>query len=108
MRVEDKFFESSGTYRMVPVAGMTLEKVVTYLKENIKKHIKEGNYYKCLKRMFSIYIMYKNMSQVDFFIKIFNTDLGKLYEIICILQAVELVYEHYDDDRTVEKLEKNV
>ena len=35
MRVKDKFFESSGTYRMVPVAGMTLEKLVTYLKENI-------------------------------------------------------------------------
>ena len=48
------------------------------------------------------------MSQVEFLIKIFNTDLGKLYEVICILQAVELVYEHYDDDGTVEKLEINV
>lgn len=106
IRIKDKFYETSGTYRLVPVAGMTLEKVVTDLKDNIKKHIKEGNYYKCLKRMFSIYIMFKNMTQVEFLIKIFNTDMGKLYEVICILQAVELVYEHYSDERTVEKLEK--
>ena len=103
---KSKFFESSGTYRMVPVAGMSLEKVVKYLKDNIKKHIREGNDYKCLRRMLSIYVMFKNFSQVECLIQGFNTDMGKLYEVICILQAVELVYEHYDDDRTVEKLEK--
>ena len=105
VRVKDKFFETSGTYGMVPVMGQTLEKVVKDLKDNIKKHIREGNYYKRLKRMFSIYVLFKNMSQVEFLIQIFNTDLGQLYEIICILQAVELVYEHYQDDRTVEKFE---
>jgi hypothetical protein len=93
IRVKDEFFETSGTYRMVPVMGMSLEKVVKDLKENMKKHVKEGNYYKGLKRMFSIYVMFKNMSQVEFPMKIFNTDMGKLYEIICILQAVELVSE---------------
>ena len=46
-----KFFETSCTYRMVPVMGMSLDKLIKELKEDIKKHQKEGNYYKCLKRM---------------------------------------------------------
>jgi len=56
--------------------------------------------------MFSIYVMFKNMSQMEFLKKSFDTDLGKLYEIICILQAVELVSEHYKDERAGEKIKK--
>ena len=50
IRVKDKLFETSGTYRMVPVMGMSLEKVARDLKEYMKKHVKEGNYYKGLKK----------------------------------------------------------
>ena len=51
---------------MVPIMGRTLEKVVKYLKDKIKKHIREGNYYKCLNRMCSIYVIRKNMTHIEF------------------------------------------
>ena len=66
----------------------------------LKKHQKEGNYYKCLKRRFSIYVIYKNMSQIEYLVDIFNSELGKIYETICILEAVELVHESYEDGIT--------
>lgn len=54
-RVTDKFYESSGTYRLVPVMGLTLEKVVKSLKDHMKTQIREGNQCKCLRRIFRIY-----------------------------------------------------
>jgi hypothetical protein len=35
--VKDKLFETSCTYRMVPVVGMSLDKFVKELKEDVKK-----------------------------------------------------------------------
>ena len=46
------------------------------------------------------------MSQIEYLVDIFNSELGKIYETICILEAVELVHEHYTDDRTIQKIEK--
>ena len=106
IHVKDKFFETSCTYRMVPVMGMSLDKLIKELKEDIQTHQKEGNYYKCLKIMFSIYVIYKNMSQIEYLVDIFNSELGKIYETICILEAVELVHENYKDERTIQKIEK--
>ena len=91
---------------MVPVMGMSLDKLVKALKEYIQKHQKEGEYYKCLKRMFSICVIYKNMSQKEYLVEIFNSELGKIYETICILEAVELVHENYTDERAIQKIEK--
>ena len=56
--------------------------------------------------MFSIYVMFRNLSQVEFLTRIINTEMGKLHGITCILQAVELVSEHYKDERAVEKIKK--
>ena len=103
---KDKSFETSCTYRMVPVMGMSLDKLIKELKEDIQKHQKEGNYHKCLKRMFSIYVIYKNMSQIEYLVDIFNSELGKISETICILEAVESVHENYNDERTIQKIEK--
>ena len=55
--------------------------------------------------MFSIYVIYKNMSQIEYLVDIFNSELGKIYETICILEAVELVHENYTDERTIQNNE---
>ena len=61
IHVKDMFFETSCTYRMVPVIGMSLDTCSKESKDDIQNHQKEGNYYKCWKRMFSIYVIHKNM-----------------------------------------------
>ena len=53
-----------------------------------------------------IYVIYKNMSQVEYLVNMFNSELGKLYETTCIPEAVELVHEHYRDERTIQKIHK--
>ena len=54
--------------------------------------------------MFSIYVIYKNMSQIEYLVDVFDSELGKIYETSCILEAVELVHENYKDERTIRKL----
>ena len=38
----------------------------------------------------------------------FNSELGKVYEKVCNLQAIEVLYQYYEDDRTMEKIAKNL
>ena len=56
--------------------------------------------------MLSIYIIFKNMSRVEFLIKLCNIDFRELYEIICVLMTIALVCERYRDERAVEKTKK--
>ena len=92
----------------MPDPTLSRDKVIKDLKDDISKHRQEGNYYKVLKRMFSLYVMDKNMEQVEFLISIFNSELGGLYEKICNLKAIELVHEFYPDEKTKERINKNV
>ena len=48
------------------------------------------------------------MSQVEYLVNTFNSQLGKFYETICILEAVELVHENYRDERTIQKIQKSL
>ena len=56
--------------------------------------------------MFSIYVLYKNMGQAEFLIKVFNSDLGKIYEKVCNLEAIEIIHTYYKDKDTIEKIKK--
>jgi flagellar biosynthesis regulator FlbT len=56
----------------MPDPTLSRDKVIKDLKDDISKHRQEGNYYKVLKRMFSLYVMDKNMEQVEFLISIFK------------------------------------
>ena len=46
------------------------------IEEDINKHQKEGNNYKCLKMMFRIYVI-KNLNRLKYLVDMFNSDLGK-------------------------------
>ena len=96
-------FETSGTYRLMPDPTLSRDTVIKDLKDDISKHKQEGNYYKVLKRMFSLYVMDKHMEQVEFLTSIFNYELGRLYEKICNLKAIELVHEFYPDEKKQKK-----
>jgi hypothetical protein len=106
--VKNRFFETSGTYRLMPDPTLSRDKVIKDLKDDISKHKQEGNYYKVLKRMFSLYVMDRNREQVEFLISIFNSELGRLYEKICNLKAIELVHEFYPDEKTKERIDTNL
>jgi 3-polyprenyl-4-hydroxybenzoate decarboxylase len=40
--------------------------------------------------------------------RVFNSDMGKLYELICNLEAIEELMQHYTDDKTKQRIAKNL
>ena len=109
MHVKDMFWEASCIYNLTNTGEkITLDSIVRNIKEDIEEYKKEGQYYKVLKRMFSIYVLYNNTGQIEFLIRVFNSELGKLYEKICNMKAIELVSEFYTDKDTEEKIHKSL
>jgi hypothetical protein len=108
MNIQNKFYEASCVYRVSSDELLTNGQVVETIKEDIEEYLAKGMYYKVLKRWFSIYVLYNNVASVEHLVQVFNSDLGKLYEIICNMQAIEILYQYYKDDRTVEKIQQNL
>lgn len=78
------------------------------LKEGILQLKKENNYYKILKRLFSIYKLEGDYSKLEILNKIFNSELGKKYKLISNLEAIKLLSQFYDDADTKKKIEINL
>ena len=108
INVKNKFYEASCVYNVSSNETLTVDQVAKHIKEDIEKYLAEGKYWKVLKRWFSIYILYNNVESIEFLVRVFNSELGKLYEKVCNLQAIELLHEFYKDDRTMEKINQNL
>ena len=68
----------------------------------------EGNYYKVLKRLFSIYVLESNQNKLQYLTSVFNSPLGASYERICNMKAMELLYQNYNDKRTLQQINQNI
>jgi hypothetical protein len=108
MCIKNKFYEASCIYKLDNNEILTREEIMKNIKEDIEEYKAKGYYYKVLKRWFSIYAMYNNIGPVEFLVQVFNSELGKIYEKVCNLSAIELLYQYYKDDRTMEKIEHNL
>ena len=85
---------------------LSRDDMIENINDDISQYKAEGNYFKVLKRMFNVYSMNSNVSQMELLMKIFNSSLGKLYQTICILQAVEILHSNYKDAKTDERIKK--
>jgi hypothetical protein len=80
------------------------------LEDDIKELISEHNYYKALKRLFSMFkSKYINGDsslgeKLVRLTKFFNSEVGKLYQDNSNLKAMKLLLEHYDDETTIKKV----
>ena len=83
-------------------------KDINELTDGIKDLKKENNYFKILKRMFSIYKLQNDTHKIKMLNKIFNSDMGMTYKKISNLEAIKLVKEHYKDADTKKKIEINL
>ena len=109
MCVKDKLWEASCVYSMTPENELKFDEIVKDIKKDLEEYKKEGQFYKVLKRLFSLHILHNNVSQAEFLMRIFNSKLGKTYERVCNMKAIELLYAYYStDDKAVEKIEKNL
>ena len=78
------------------------------IKDDYDALIQEGNNYKALKRLFSIYKFTKNRTQAIKLTTFFNSEYGKLYEINSNLKTIQLMTQHYDDDSINKKIAINL
>lgn len=108
MNVSNRFYEASCVYALSHDEILTTETVVKNIKEDIEEYKAEGNWYKVLKRYFSIYMLYKNVASVEFLVQVFNSELGKVYQKVCNLSAIEILFQYYKDDRTIERINYNL
>ena len=78
------------------------------LKNDYNELFKEGNIYKSLKRLFSIYKIQKDYANLKNLTSLFNSNVGKLYEVNSNLKTIQLLKTMYNDAYTNKRIEINL
>lgn len=107
VRASDRLIELSCIYKF----GATTTKPEEYLamlKTDIEELTKEKEWYKILKRLFSIAKIKKQTDTMRRLTAVFNGPLGAQYQRISNLEAITLLLKNYDDVVTKRKAELNL
>lgn len=94
-----RFTEFSAVYEFTKgkeVLNPTPRDITKSLLDSIKSYTLSGNYFKVLKRMFSLARYKNNKDMIAKLAPIFNGDLGRLYIIISDIDVLLYMLEHYD------------
>lgn len=78
------------------------------IEEDIKELKNKGNWFKVLKREFSLARMEGDEDKAIKLLSVFNTQLGQTYKVISSLQACQLVKKYYDVDKLIDISVKEV
>ena len=78
------------------------------LKADYNELVQEGDIYKSLKRLFSIYKIKKEYQKLKQLTQLFNSDIGKLYETNSNLKTVQLLKTMYNDIQTKKRIDINL
>ena len=108
LRVKNRFYEASCIYRFQADAAMTLQAVQADLAADAAEFLRAKNYYKALKRRYSLAVLGNHRAEIEALTRVFNSELGKQYERLCNLKAMALVREHYKDKTTESRLRTNL
>jgi hypothetical protein len=83
-------------------------KVIQDLNTEIKENIKDKNYYKALKRLFSLYKAEGQSKKQIPLSAFFNSEVGRAYETISNLKAIKLLLQHHQGEEVEEKVRINL
>ena len=78
------------------------------LKADYDELVKEGDIYKSLKRLFSIYKIKKEYQKLKQLTQLFNSNIGKLYETNSNLKTIQLLKTMYNDIQTKKRIDINL
>ena len=85
--------------------------IIKSLTEDQIELVKQGNYYKSLKRVFAKAKLlggWNNKKLMVELSKLFNSETGHLYQINSNLKALKLLLENYNDPITIKKVKVNL
>jgi len=103
VRIKNDFYELSVIY-FVNDDEIKDEQQIKELKDDIKEQLKEKNYYKMLKRVFSILKHKKERHLIIKLSKFFNSEIGAYYQLKSRLEAIRLLLDNYNDKDTINKI----
>ncbi len=98
-----RFYELSCIYKFSS-KQLSEKESISLLKKDINEYKKENNYYKILKRLFSINATKKNKEQLVELTKFFNSPTGEQYSKLSNLEAIKKILETQHDDKTIKKV----
>lgn len=110
--INDKYVEMSIIYEFKngnETLNKTQRDVIQSITEDIKELLSEGQYFKALKRKFSIAAIKRKKDSLIKLNKILNSDLGRLYLIVGDMKTLIFLYENKDKipkDRVNHELEQ--
>ena len=100
------FTEASILYQ---IGEMSETDIVKSLKDEITISKSEKEYYKVLKRSFSLLnITNPNDARIGTLLKFFNSGYGALYKMMSNLQTIKILLEHYSNVDVKKKVEVNL
>jgi len=102
-RIDGYFTEVSCIYSLTQTTPST-EDYIKSLDDDITELKKEKKWYKILKRMFNRYKAEGNKPEMLRLSKLFNSDLGKEYQLISRLEAMSKVLASYQDHTLAKKI----
>ena len=107
--VDNIFNELSIIYKFNKTV-MNKDVLVKQLQEELNELIKDKNYFKAIKRIFSIIRIEDepNKTELVNLTKFLNSDIGYLYKQNANLKAIKLLLENYNDNYTINKVINNL
>lgn len=97
-------------YEFIPISvnyifkkDIDKNKIIEDLYDDINKLKKEKKYFKILKRVFSISKINNNVNNLLYLAKVFNSELGKKYKIISVIDTILDLLKHYKKESLVKK-----
>lgn len=106
-RMDNRFTEVSVIYSFT-TEPPTKEEYIKSLNDDIRELRKEGKYYKILKRQFNIHKANGDKKQLLRLSKIFNGELGKEYQLVSNLEALQKVLEFHQEPTLFQKIMVNL
>lgn len=82
--------------------------IVNDILKSIEEERKEGNYFKIIKRYFSILKILGRREGGEFLTDYLNQYMGKEYKILSNLKAIKELINNYDDEKIREKIRDNL
>ena len=87
---------------------MDTDDIIKKLTDDYSELIDNGEKFKAMKRAFSIYKIQKDYPNMKRLTSLFNSNLGKIYEINSNLKTILLLKTMYDDPLTMKRVDINL
>ena len=87
---------------------MDTDDIIKKLTDDYSELINNGEKFKAMKRVFSVYKIQKDHPNMKKLTSLFNSNLGKIYVINSNLKTILLLKTKYDDPLTMKRIEVNL